>query len=425
MGLFSSLKQSKLLKAGAKYSVASTLSSVVSMLVSFATMRWLGPELLGTWQSLTIILAYLPFLQLGVQSGLNLELPIELGRGNNKSAYALVATAKSFALYLAFFLFCVGIIVISILLFKRVGPMILFGAIALLVISITTCFRLHFIATFRSARAFDKLSMIYVIDSIVNLCFLFVIYKYLYYGLLISYAGKEIVITSLMYIYSPYRGEAAHFEKAPFMVLLKRGIFMSIFNQIKSAIDSFPRILLLSVGGVVQVGLFSPALAVGTIISIVPTQLAQFIVPQMGYKYGETGKAKDMWVYLKKITIYIPLVVLPFSIIGWFLVPYVLEILFPKYLESLWPVRIMLIGFVFSLKLAYNFLISIKAYKEVLLLQGVDVICLLLIPYLFIRFGAFDLTISLSIGLSIGYFISYLINYWVVKRTVFLPKYNE
>ena len=64
MFMFSQIKHSKLLKSGAKYSAASTFSSVVSMLVSFASMRWLGPEILGTWQSLTIVIAYLPFLQL-------------------------------------------------------------------------------------------------------------------------------------------------------------------------------------------------------------------------------------------------------------------------------------------------------------------------------------------------------------------------
>lgn len=420
----SQIRQNKLLKSGAKYSAASTFSSVVSMLVSFASMRWLGPEILGTWQSLTIVIAYLPFLQLGIQSGLNLELPIELGRGNKSQASALVATAKSFAYYLAALLLVIGVIVISYLVVRGVDHQIIWGSVAILIISITTCFRLHYVATYRSSKAFDKLSMIYCIDSLINLGFLFFIYRYQYYGLLVYYAGKEIIATFLMFVFAPYRGESAYFKKDIFLILLKRGLFMSLFNQIKGAIDSFPRVLLLSIGGVVQVGLFSPALAVGSVINMIPSQLAQFLVPQMGYKYGETGKAEDMWVYLKRISIYMPILVLPFSIIGWFVIPYVLKYFFPKYMESLWPIRIMLIGFIFSLKLAYNFLITIKAYREVFFLQAIDALCLLLIPYMCICLGHYSITINLSIGLSIGYFISYIVNYWVVKRTVFLPKYN-
>lgn len=418
-------RQNKLLKSGVKYSISSTLSSVVLMFVNLASMHWLGPDILGIWQSLTIIIAYLPFLQLGIQSGLNLELPIELGKGNIERSKNLVATAKYFAICLAYLIILIGIFVFLYLLQTEVEDEYLFGFIAVLLISVITCFRLHFVATYRSAKAFDKLSNIYLVDSFANLIFLLFIYFYHYYGLLIYYVGKELIATFLMHVYAPYRDLKAHFDKAIFVILFKRGIFMTLFNQIKSAIDSFPKILLVSIGGVVQVGLFSPVLAVGILIHMIPNQLAQFLVPQMGYKYGESGKAQDMWIYLKKISLFMPFVILPFSIIGWLLIPYVVEYFFPRYIESIVPIRIMLFGFIFSIKLAYNFLITIKAYYEVLFLQGVDVVCLLLIPYMFIIYSNYSLTTSLSLGLSIGYFVSYVINYSVVKRTVFQAKYNK
>lgn len=417
-------KHSKLFKSGAKYSLASTFSSIVSMLVSFVNMRWLGPEILGIWQSLTIIIAYLPFLQLGIQSGLNLELPIELGKGNKEKSDKLVATAKYFAICLACIISAIGICVFLYLLHVGVDNKYLYGTVAILVISVITCFRLHYIATYRSAKAFDKLSNIYLIDSVFNFSFILVIYYYQYYGLLVYYVGKELIATFLMYVYAPYRKLPASFDKSVFVILLKRGIFMTLFNQIKGVIETFPKILLVSMGGVVQVGLFSPVLAVGSLISMIPNQLAQFLVPQMGYKYGETGKAQDMWIYLKKISLLIPIFILPFSIIGWLLIPYIVETFFPKYIESIIPIRIMLFGFIFSIKLTYNFLITIKAYREVLFLQGVDAVCLLLIPYICILYYNYPLTTSLALGLSMGYFVSYVINYWVVKRTVFLVKYN-
>lgn len=424
MKLISNRKYSKLLKSGAKYSASSSLSSVVTMLVSFVSMRWLGPELLGIWHSLTIVVAYLPFIQLGIQSGLNLELPIELGKGNKAKAELYVAVAKSFAIFLAGLIFIVGIIITVYLFLNGTDPKLFYSSITIVILSITSCFRQHFVATYRSSKSFDRLSKVYFIDSFVNICLIFFIYKYEYYGLLIYYACKEIIATVLMYVYAPYRGLPAHFEKSFFLVLLKRGLFMSVFNQIKSAISSFPRIILLSLGGVVQVGLFSPALSLGHLMLIVPNQLAQFLVPQMGYKYGETGMAKDMWKYLKKITLYMPVIVLPFAVIGWLIMPFVLDYFFPKYLESLWPIRIMMIGFVFSMKLAYNFLITIKAYKETLLLQGVDAVCLILIPYILIKMNVLEMTVGMSVGLSIGYFVSYVVNYFVIKRTVFLEKYN-
>ena len=75
--------------------MSSSLSAVAAMVVGFANMRWLGPELLGIWQSITIINSYLPFLQLGIQSGLNVDLPIILGEGNQERANKYIGTAKA------------------------------------------------------------------------------------------------------------------------------------------------------------------------------------------------------------------------------------------------------------------------------------------------------------------------------------------
>lgn len=413
-----------MLRTGINYSTASTLSSVVAMIVSFINMRWLEPELLGIWQSLTIINAYLPFLQLGIQSGLNLELPVELGKGNTQKASSLVATAKSFAVSLATILSVVGIVAVLILWIKGADPKIIWGALALSIMAVTTCFRGHFIATYRSAKAFDRLAKIYYIDTFVNVLMIYLIYKYLYYGLLLYCAAKEVIMTTLLYIYAPYKKEHRLFNKNDFAILFKRGLFMSIYNELKNVINSFPRIILLYFGGAVEVGLFTPALNIGTLILMIPRQLAQFLQPQMGYKYGETGMAKDMWPYLKKLTLLIPLFILPVSLVGWVLMPYVLDYLFPKYLDSLWPMRIMLIGFIFSINLTRGFIITIKAYKECLLLQLADALCLIVLPLIFIKAKIFSITIDMSLGLSIGYLITYIINYFIIRNTVFAPKYN-
>ena len=79
---------------------------------------------------------------------------------------------------------------------------------------------------------------------------------------------------------------------------------MLIVNQIKGVIESLPRLILLNTGGVVVVGLFNPALSILGLMNLVPAQLTQFLQPQMGYKYGQTKKAKDMWPLIKKLSYY-------------------------------------------------------------------------------------------------------------------------
>lgn len=73
------IKNNSIIKTGATYSFWATLKSLSTTAVGIAVMLWLTPLELGKWNTVSIFLAYAPFLQLGIQSGLNIELPVKLG----------------------------------------------------------------------------------------------------------------------------------------------------------------------------------------------------------------------------------------------------------------------------------------------------------------------------------------------------------
>ena len=418
--------KSTLIKSGIRYSLSSTLCSVVSMIVGFLNMRWLGPEVLGLWQSITIINSYLPFLQLGVQSGLNMDLPILLGKEKIEEARHAVQTGLMFAVFLSIFILIVGSFTVLIMAFCNCSRDVCMGVGAIVLIAVIQCYRLHYIATYRSADAFDKLSNIYFISAIVSAFLAFFIYKFGYFGLLVYSVGVQLITTLLMFVFAPYRGLKPSLFKYWLRSFLKRGVFVTFITQVQGVIDSIPRVLLLRLGGALQVGLFAPALSLGSLFNLIPNQLAQFLQPQMGFKYGKTGKAKDMWEYLYKISFIIPLFIIPISVTCWFVMPWVLGTLFPKYIESLMPIRIMLIGFVFSSSyISRSFLLTIKAYKEVGTLYIIDLICFVTFPIVLIKTLSYSLTVSLSIGLSIAYFITYITTFFVIRNTVFKLKYNQ
>lgn len=426
MGVLSRFKSNALLKSGASYSIASTSSAICTMIIGFLNMRWLGPELLGIWQSVTIITTYLPILQLGIQSGLNLELPILLGENNRTKAMQFVSTALFYAIVLSILFSLISVIAIIILIIKGVEAKVIAGVIVVCLMAIFSCYKSHYIATYRSANAFNKLSTIYWIDCIVSLSLIYVIFRYQYYGLLFFHAFKEFALTLLMFINAPYRNQKPCFYKEHFSALLKRGIFMTVFNELKGVTESMPRLVLLNTGGVVKVGIFNPALVVGTFMNLIPTQIAQFLHPQMGMKYGQTKNAKDMWPYFKALTIYVPLFLIIPALLGWVFIPFILEYAFPKYLESLWPIRIMLIGFMFgSTFFTRGFLITIKAYVIVLALQLFDLVLFVALAYAMIYWSDLDLLIALSLSLSITYLVTYLVNIIVVRHVIFLNKYNK
>ena len=72
-----------------------------------------------------------------------------------------------------------------------------------------------------------------------------------------------------------------------------------------------------------------------------------------------------------------------------------------------------------------NFLITIKAYKELFTLYCFDLILFLGIPYALMVSNFCSLLTALALGLSISYFVSYLINYVVVCHTISKPQFND
>lgn len=426
MNLIKKIKTKPLLKTGIQYSFVSSFKSLTSMGINILIMLWLTPKELGMWSAVSIFQAYVPFFQLGIQSALNRDLPILLGQNEQQLATKLVASAKGFAYIIMLFIAIIGIT--ASLIFFMIGKNMeyVLGIFTISIIAVANSLRIHLIATFRSANAFNKLTRLYIIDIILSISSIFFIYRYHYYGLLIYYGLLSVIPAILMYCYAPYKKIKAELNKKTIIDLIKNGMILMSFSQIHQAAPTFPKWIILSLGGVTKLGLFSPANAIGDIMTMLPAQIAQFFHPQMGYKYGKTGNAKDIWPYLKKMFILMPIISLPISIGIWLIAPWVLENLFPKYIDSLWAMKIMSIGFIFSsVYTTQGILHTIRAYKYAYIFSFIELIGFFLCPMFFVKFTSCEMLTSVSLGISTISFILFFSNIFLIRKALFLPKYNH
>lgn len=425
MNLYQRIKSNPLAKTGANYSITATTASVVSMVVSILNMRWLGPEELGIWQSLCVVSAYLPFMQLGVQSGLNLDLPILFGKKDEQKARDYIANAFFINIVVTSIILFLGIIATVVVLLKGLELKYVFGILALTAVNVGTSISYHFIARYRSSMSFDRLTEIIRIQLGVSILCVFFIYLWGFWGLLIYNAVPVLVYACLMYKKSPFTDTRPKFERGDSFYLIKRGTVQMLYVQTSSAIKTFQQIFLLKFGGTTFVGLFSPALAIGSVINLLPGQLAQFLVPQMGYKYGKSGQARDLWPYIKKLLIVLPLAILPFSIIIALGLPWLINAYFPKYVESIVAMQIMAFGFIFSCSsMTTDILYTIKAYKYATIIIIVEFLSYLLLPTIFYKIIGLPLLVSIALGVSSVYLILYITTFVVMRVTLFKPKYN-
>ena len=425
MKLLEKLKSNKLAKSGVNYSLSSSALSLFSILVSLFNMRWLGPSELGIWQSLCVVNAYIPFLQLGVQSGLNLELPLLLGKNDVKKAESYIANAFFLSLIVTCIILSVGFTASLIVWYKGLGLKYVFGIFALTGLNVANSVSYHFIARYRSAMSFDILSKILRIQLLVAVFCVPLIYYFGYWGLLVYSSVPYLTYAFLMFQKSPFREVKPFFSKDDFRYLTKRGVVQLLYGQSSTAIKTFPQWFLLHFGGTIYVGLFSPALAIGSIINLIPGQLGQFLVPQMGYKYSQTGQAKDLWPSVKKIFSIIPLAILPASVLLYFLLPWLITNYFPKYVDSISAMQIMCFGFIFSCSsMTLNFLYMIKAFREATIILISELICYLIIPFVVYKLLGNTLLNSVAIGVSATYLVLFVVTFVVMRIVLFKDKYN-
>lgn len=416
--------KSDLLKTGAKYSAVSTTNSIVEMLVGLVMMFWLLPEEIGQWNTVSLFLAYLPFLQLGIQSGLSVELPIKLGNNDEKRARELMSNGYAFAILISCVIIFIGLI-LTLIYFNKYGYNLALGIVTITISGVASSFQLHFIARFRSAGAFDNLTKVILINIPIVISLVFFIYKYHYYGILIYNSVKSVVYVCLMFSFLPYKDVKPSFSKSGFLEILKTGVALLIPNNISNAAQTIPKWIILTKSTVETLGLYTPAIAVNSLISLLPNQIAQFFHPQMGYLYGQTKKASSMWPYVKKMNIYMPLAALVIAAGIWLLAPWGLRVFFPKYIESLWAMRIMCIAFVFSAAGTTRVVFfTIHEYLYAYIVSVLDCVGCFVFPYLFTFIIPQDILTSVSLGLAINSVLKYVLTFILLKKALLSSKYN-
>ncbi|RKS01864.1 MULTISPECIES: lipopolysaccharide biosynthesis protein [unclassified Flavobacterium] len=422
--IYHKFQSNDLIKTGSYYSLSSTINSISKMFVGIVIMKWLNPYELGLWNAVSIFLAYIPFFQLGIQNGLSIELPILMGN-NDKDYKKYISSARWYSYFVSTLFIVIGFLITLGSFFFTDNLDLTLGIGTICVIAASTSLTLHLISTFRTSKSFDKLTKIYIIESVLTLLSAYFVYKYHYYGILLFNIIVVVQHTILLFVFSPYKDIKPDFSKDFLQKLFKRGMIIMSFYQLRVLAQSFPKWIILSIGGVLQLGLFSPAMALKGMMNLLPSQINQFLQPQMGFKYGKEGKAALLWPYMRKMILFYPLISIPFSIVVIIFMPYIIETFFPKFAASVFSIQIMSVAFIFSsYATTHNILYTLKAYKEAYVFLFFELLGYAVFPILCYLVFDVDLLSTISIGILINYIFLYFFNYFLLKKVLFLEKYN-
>lgn len=341
-----------------RYAGSSVVLQAVSLGSGVVVLRWLAPADLGLWQALLLIGTYSTVVQGGVINGLNRELPFAMGSGNAESAATLAGTARQVALVGA--MLCLACIPLAAFLAeggRRWG-----GASLVLMAAAGGIYRNYLGATYRSTAAFDSLGRIQLFEAAAALVTLPLVMWFGYWGLGSRYVLLSVFGVSLMHRRRPLPSVGA-FQWSALRSLLQTGVPLFVFGYLIGVAGTFPKLVLLSEGGTLWVGLFAPAAAMATAMMAIPDALSRFIYPRMSFRLGETGDSRVLWPMAVKSSVGVILASIPIVGALWFAVGPMIEAWFPAYAASVPSLRWTLVAGLFhAASASMNALNSVKAW---------------------------------------------------------------
>jgi O-antigen/teichoic acid export membrane protein len=128
----------------------------------------------------------------------------------------------------------------------------------------------------------------------MNLATVPLVYYFHYNGMLIRAVLVAATTVTLMYIFRPMRVKM-RMDWAALKVLLKTGVPIFGLDYMKNSCATLDRVVLVKIGGTMDVGFYTLAGVVTSTLGALPTALSSYLYPRMSFKYGQDGNPRSLW----------------------------------------------------------------------------------------------------------------------------------
>jgi len=309
-------------------------SSFLGALGGLLVAHFLGPEETGLFRSFTIPLTYLTFLHLGTFDGLWRQIPFYAGKRMTDKVTWLASAAGAWNLCISFICSC-GFIGFAFYSLWRNDSYGAFGWLSQAICCWGIFYGGYLGSTYRTLNQFVALSKIQMIQTMMNFCMVFLLPFLNFYGLCARAAFPPVLGTLFSQRNRPLK-LPYHFDPQALSELIKIGLpfcfWGSLYTSIWAATES---VLMLSLGGITGLGLFSAAVMIRDGLNTLPQAVYQVLLPRVVTNFAVEGSfrsatARIIWPTIL-LTSFMVLVIFIISPLLDIFVPYVI----PKYVDGI------------------------------------------------------------------------------------------
>ena len=237
-------------------------SSVLTAIGGLLVARFLGPEETGSFRAFTIPLTYLMFLHLGTWDGLWRQIPYYVGKEMPEQVDALASAAGAFNLLMSVVVSC-GFICCAVYSLAHHDLYGVFGWLSQALCCWGVFYGGYLTSTYRTLHHFVTLARIQVAQTVLTFGMVFLLPFLRFYGLCARVAFPSFLAVWLYHRNRPLK-VSYRFDTKALRELIKIGLPFSFWGSLYTSVwTATESALVLSLGGVTALGLFSVAALCG------------------------------------------------------------------------------------------------------------------------------------------------------------------
>lgn len=316
-------------------------SSFLGSLGGLLAANFVGPQETGAFRFYMIPLMYLTFLHLGTFDGLWRQIPYYAGKNSPEKIDELASSGGAWNLYLSIVVSC-GFSLCALYSLWHHDLYGVFGWLAPAFCCWGTFYGGYLSSTYRTLHQFTTMARIQLTQSILNFVMVFILPFSLFYGLCIRAAVPPIMGVWLFHKNRPLKIEH-RFDAKPLKELIKTGFPFSFWGSLYTSVwTATESALMLSLGGITGLGLFSVAVALREGMSTLPQSIYQVLTPRVVTAYAKeesvrSANARSLWLTGGLVGFMVFIILIVSSLLE-ILVPLII----PKYAEGIFLMKICL-----------------------------------------------------------------------------------
>lgn len=409
------IRKSKTFHTIVVFASGNMVAMLLGVLGSLVQARYVGPEDMGVFRTFGIFAGYLTFLHMGVFDGLQREIPIHIGCGNQAKAEQAASACLA---WITFISLVSGVLFLALAMRAAYYHewVQFWGWLASTPGILVVFYGGYLRTTFRTGQQFIKYSKISVIQAISGTLVLPLLPLMGYFGVCLRVAVGSVINIFFLHRWRPLRVRP-RLDWSDFLGVIRIGLPLSGIGYLSTSLwASVEATLVMGWFGIKMLGLYSVAIFFRTLIVQLANNLNQVLTVKIFEQYGRTNQVEDCLSLILKPLAFAFLASIPLVIVGWFLMPWAMRLLVPKYTEAILMAQLML------LMLPITFL---RLPSAIIWATGRLINCLIPVAASFLMFvgcsflfyqlnvGVLSVVISSMIGMAIE-IIGFCLLIWVM-----------